>query len=317
MSVIVLGMHRSGTSAVTAAVAALGVPLGDAADQMPAGEDNAAGFHESRSLSAFNELLLLDLQGRWDAPPSLATGWAAAAELAPQRERAAELFAAVHHSPSWVWKDPRLSVLAPFWFEVLDAEPRIVLAFRHPLGVARSLRRRDRLSKTYALALWERTTRLALLHAAGRSTAVVNYTRLVSEQGRVDQWARELAPFVASDVVTPVDDPVPAVASAIEPDLRHNRVDEGAFERDVEATAAQRRLYELLLELEGVHEPLRLPGHIAESARTDVRIAEHRACRSDDMQCPHRRVDIHVAWPLGHASTPASLPGLRRVAPNL
>src|SRR4051812_23392276 len=161
MGVVVLGMHRSGTSAITAAVAALGVPLGVPDDRMAPREENAEGFHESVRITAFNELVLRQMGGRWDAPPRLAAGWHDTQEMSEVRAAAGPLFASVHPTKTWVWKDPRSCLLAPLWWPVLEGDIRIVLVVRHPLAVARSLRRRNWLSKTYSLALWERYTRRA------------------------------------------------------------------------------------------------------------------------------------------------------------
>src|SRR6476646_3131454 len=104
---MVLGMHRSGTSAVTTAIQALGVPLGDPDDQLPPAPDNDAGFGESRLLSQNNEMLLDAFGGRWDAPPDLPRDWEQASmftELIPVER---EVFLQVHPTEQWVWKDPR------------------------------------------------------------------------------------------------------------------------------------------------------------------------------------------------------------------
>ena len=75
IGVFVLGMHRSGTSAVARAVSLLGFSLGDQADLIPPGPDNPRGFWESKSLVVLNDELLSALGGSWDAPPSPSPGW--------------------------------------------------------------------------------------------------------------------------------------------------------------------------------------------------------------------------------------------------
>jgi hypothetical protein len=50
--IVVLGMHRSGTSALTRGLSTLGVGLGDTLH--PAGSDNPTGFWEDRDIIAFN-----------------------------------------------------------------------------------------------------------------------------------------------------------------------------------------------------------------------------------------------------------------------
>ena len=56
VAVLVLGMHRSGTSAVTRVLNLLGAELGD--DLMPAGSDNPGGFWEYRGVVELHERLL-------------------------------------------------------------------------------------------------------------------------------------------------------------------------------------------------------------------------------------------------------------------
>src|SRR5205823_3578402 len=111
--------------------------------------------------------------------------------------RAEELFAAVHATDTWAWKDPRLCILLPFWDGVLGTRHPIVLVFRHPIAVARSLQRRDRLSKTYALALWERHMRLALQHSCRRRVLVTHYTRIMTDRHHLTSWSQEVVQFLS------------------------------------------------------------------------------------------------------------------------
>ncbi|MHB0874384.1 MAG: hypothetical protein ACYC1J_13295, partial [Acidithiobacillus ferrooxidans] len=61
---VVLGMHRSGTSAIARGLQALGASLGDAL--LPAGFDNPKGFWEDRDMLRINEALLAELQSAYD-----------------------------------------------------------------------------------------------------------------------------------------------------------------------------------------------------------------------------------------------------------
>src|SRR5437764_9140277 len=110
MGVFVLGMHRSGTSAVTRAISAFGVPLGHPADAMPPGPDNPEGFAESIALAECNERLLDLAGGRWDAPPELAPGWQSQPPISYERARAEQIFHDVYITTHWVWKDPRVCI---------------------------------------------------------------------------------------------------------------------------------------------------------------------------------------------------------------
>src|SRR4051812_47384663 len=63
-AILVLGMHRSGTSALTRVISLLGAEL--PRRMMPTQDDNAAGFWESLTLVALNNAILSRLQTRWD-----------------------------------------------------------------------------------------------------------------------------------------------------------------------------------------------------------------------------------------------------------
>lgn len=200
MGVVVLGMHRSGTSVATRAINLLGVPMCRPEDVYPPTRWNATGYWESASLAAFDELLLECLGGCSKAPPPLPPGWPDDPRLARLRAVAGRLFAAVFPTGQWVWKDPRACLTLPFWDRALDRRHPVVLVLRDPLAVARSLARRDGRRPEHALALWERYTRSALAASAGRPALVSAYEALVADPAA---WAAEAAAFLARQGVLP------------------------------------------------------------------------------------------------------------------
>ncbi|MBS0381180.1 MAG: glycosyltransferase [Proteobacteria bacterium] len=143
-AVLVLGMHRSGTSASAGLLKILGVDLGR--HLMAPAPDNPKGFWENLDVVAINESLLAGLDRHWDDVRPLPQDWMASASAQQARAAIGELvareFAA---SPLWAAKDPRLSRTAPLWREVLHArgiEPVFVLVVRHPEEVIASLTER-------------------------------------------------------------------------------------------------------------------------------------------------------------------------------
>jgi hypothetical protein len=73
VALLVLGMHRSGTSALTRVLNLLGVALGD--DLMPPGPDNPLGFWEHQGIVSVHEALFAELDRRWDDPRPMPDGW--------------------------------------------------------------------------------------------------------------------------------------------------------------------------------------------------------------------------------------------------
>jgi len=153
MQIIVLGMHRSGTSAVTRLINMMGAYFGPEGSSLGANEHNRKGFWERRDFVQINQLLLaarrcsgLDvrnwpMQNRPPLDPAL---------VQKMRLTALELDA---HRP-WVLKDPRFCITLPDWIEFLEV-PLAVIVARDPFEVARSLEQRDGFPLEYGIALWE------------------------------------------------------------------------------------------------------------------------------------------------------------------
>jgi hypothetical protein len=205
MTVLVLGMHRSGTSLTTRLVNLLGPNLCRPEDLARGRGGNERGHWESVPLVAENDRLLALVASRWWCPP---TGRAEVDRLigdADAREHAREAFERSHPTTPWVWKDPRTCLLLRFWVSALGTRPAAIIASRDPLDIAASLRARDGLSVQLALALWERHMRCALEGADGLATRVTTFQQLAADPAR---WCAATADFLRSAGVqarAPVD----------------------------------------------------------------------------------------------------------------
>lgn len=155
-AIVVLGMHRSGTSSVTGALAMLGAA--PPRTLMAPAEDNPRGFWESIVLADFNDRLLAAGGSRWDDP------WPFDLAAVPAREDLAQeaghlLKAEFGDQSPIVMKDPRICRLFPFWAEVLGATGHdvvVVSPLRDPVEVAASLSSRNGFSQREGLHLWLR-----------------------------------------------------------------------------------------------------------------------------------------------------------------
>src|SRR4051794_4592372 len=72
-AILVLGMHRSGTSAIARMLNLCGADLGR--DLLPAKADNERGFWENKAILALNEKLLENLNLRWHDLVALPDAW--------------------------------------------------------------------------------------------------------------------------------------------------------------------------------------------------------------------------------------------------
>ena len=155
-AILVLGMHRSGTSAVTGALRLCGVELGT--ELMQPGPDNPKGFWEHAGVVAIHDRLLAALGSAWNDPRPLPPGWehGEAARVAAG-ELEALLRAEFGDKPLWAVKDPRMCRLLPLWWPVLErmgVEPAALFVLRHPREVADSLLARNDWPVGLSRLLW-------------------------------------------------------------------------------------------------------------------------------------------------------------------
>ena len=137
VAVPVVGMHRSGTSMVARMLEAGGVEFGDHAELAGPNEDNPLGFWEHEGFRGINEELLRRAGGDWRNPPVLGKDALLNPSNADLQERSRELLASLDGlGPSFGWKDPRTSLVLPFWLHLWTGPMRAICCLRHPAAVA-------------------------------------------------------------------------------------------------------------------------------------------------------------------------------------
>ncbi|HXQ43298.1 MAG TPA: hypothetical protein VN816_01575 [Acidimicrobiales bacterium] len=251
--VFVVGMHRSGTSAVAGMLAQLGIRGPSDEDLIPATSSNQHGHFESKTLTRVDNQLLHILGGTWSAPPSLEPGWEWGREITAVQGSAHQAFHSTFPARPMVWKDPRNCIVLPFWRSVLAPPFAAVFVYRDGLEVAHSLQARDHLTLTHGLALWERYLRSACAGLDGVPTFVAEYGRLLEDPVST---CRSLVGFL-SDVGIDVDRARARTAvDSLDAGLRHRGT---PSHEQAGITANQRDLLALMHPLAGPHHPWRSP----------------------------------------------------------
>tara|TARA_R110001592_G_scaffold215025_2_gene468291 strand:+ start:61237 stop:64716 length:3480 start_codon:yes stop_codon:yes gene_type:complete len=145
--ILVLGAHRSGTSLCAAALECMGAQL--CLPEQYANDENAKGFFEHVDIVAFNDRLLLHLDGAWDNPLFDGPAAIAGADLGEWHVQACRLFDSIFGSvQTAAIKDPRLCQLLDFWMPVFadcgytDDAVYVLHVVRDPVEVALSQRSR-------------------------------------------------------------------------------------------------------------------------------------------------------------------------------
>jgi hypothetical protein len=205
-ALLILGMHRSGTSALAGHCASLGIWFGNRL--LPPRPDNPKGYFEAIDVMLANDQLVTLLFGGWHSP----LAWSDVERSFPlDHPRITELQQALRDALRtlasggrlWAVKDPRLSRLLPVWWPLLrelDVDAGIVMAVRRPAEVIASLEQRDCIGPTTARLLWLRHVAEPLAYALDYDLqiAVMPYHELLIAPERVSERLRSIGLAVES-----------------------------------------------------------------------------------------------------------------------
>jgi hypothetical protein len=182
-AIIVLGMHRSGTSATAGMLGKMGCDLPE--DLMKAADTNEKGFFESNKVVSLNDEILRSAQMSWSDLKRFPDTWHAsptAQEFAQNAKRI--LLEEYGASRLFVLKDPRHCRLVPFWEDVLadqGVKPKYLCIHRNPFEVAASLMRRDEYEPICGQFLWLRHVLDSEISTRGKERIFVSYDQVLSD----------------------------------------------------------------------------------------------------------------------------------------
>ena len=179
--VVVLGMHRSGTSAITRGLEVLGVKLGD--NLYPAAIDNPKGFWEDTDFLGINEELLAHLDYSVDRLGLIDWQMPSTAIVESLELKAEKLVSErCKKNALWGFKDPRTARLLPFWqavFERVGCDVRYVIATRNPISIVESLYKRSGFEGGITFYLWLEHLIPAISGTINAKGVVVDYDQLL------------------------------------------------------------------------------------------------------------------------------------------
>lgn len=245
-ALVIVGMHRSGTSATTGALRCLGVQLGPKLYSGHA-DINAKGYFEHSDIADANEEALLALGSAWDDILLKPAGWWENPLLTTHATRIRRYIRRdFGRSALWALKDPRVCRLLPWWLAMLAAEgvkPYFLFVVRDPEAVYRSLEKRDGFSREKAYLLWSLHYLEAEHWSRGHPRTFMDFDAFLDAP--LDQFNRAEH---ALDLEFPVSprNAAPCLEQFLSKDLRHHRGATGEAD-DPPAVALGRDLHRALL----------------------------------------------------------------------
>ncbi|TRW94572.1 hypothetical protein FNJ84_18940 [Paracoccus sp. M683] len=253
VALLVLGMHRSGTSALTRIISLAGAGL--PRTMIPAGDGNRTGHWESSELVRTNDRIFEAFGltwSDWQSPDLAAVSFRDRAMM--ESDLARVIRKEFGPDDMIVVKDPRICRLVPQYlsvFDEMDCRVVPVLAFRHPQEVILSLSARsswpDDKSALDAALLWLVHTLEAEHETRHLDRIVVSYDRTMrdwrSVVADIEQCGQITLPNGADVIGT-------AVAEFLNTDERHHNKHGDFFARDTLTMGWVRSVYEAMRLLE-------------------------------------------------------------------
>jgi hypothetical protein len=218
-----MGMHRSGTSALSGILSTLGAQ--HPRTLLPPNDDNPRGYWESHRLMVFHDQLLREAGSSWSDWDSLDPEWIDSSAADTFRARLPELIAQEFGKARLLLiKDPRISRFPRFWLDSLarlSITPKVVICVRHPGEVAQSLEARNDFGKMRSQLLWLRHMLDAEFATRGIERSFIHYDTLLRDwSGQTRKLGKDLKirwPRRYSDVATEIE-------HFLTSSLRHSRV---------------------------------------------------------------------------------------------
>lgn len=223
-AILILGMHRSGTSAITGALRHLGLRL--PADLMPGDRNNGLGYFESLRVNSLMERLLHAANSRWHDWRSLDLSAASPPAVKEIRDELLRLLVDEgREEPLLGVKDPRICRAVPFWLDLLreiGREPVAVLVLRQPLEIAKSLSKRDGMPMDKALLLWLRHLLDAERNTRSIPRVFVEYDELMRDWAVV---ANRISAALSFEWPTRAQAVADEITGFVRSELRHWKTD--------------------------------------------------------------------------------------------
>jgi hypothetical protein len=220
VALFVMGMSRSGTSALTRVLSLCGGTL--PAVLFGANRANPLGHWEPRAALDLNEAILYRHGSNWFDPTLRLQEEGAfdAEEKAACIAKIRAFLTTLPAAPLVLIKEPRIAALSGVWFEaarLAGFDIAAVIAVRHPQEVIASLAARDRVSPELSSALWLKYNLLAERHTRALPRAFVEYTNLL------DNWRREITRISAALAIDLNTRDEGAIEEFLKQDLRRQR----------------------------------------------------------------------------------------------
>ena len=182
MQLIVMGMHRAGTSVLARLLNMMGAYYGPEGIHFGASAENAKGFWERKDILKLHQDIFSSQNIDWDKPTALDIE----SLLNDDKHSLAikNLLLELEAHRPWMLKDPRMCLLFPLWKPLLEM-PVCIHINRPPIQVAQSLQQRSGMPLHVGVALWEYYNLKAFSASADVPRVLIQHQELMTQPTQV------------------------------------------------------------------------------------------------------------------------------------
>jgi hypothetical protein len=214
--VFIIGMHRSGTSALGGVLESLGLTVGKSV--MPPRPDNPKGFYENLALTELHDKFLKSIGSSWDDSIPVVERHFQGEAASRFQSKLLPLLIEEYGEGRPLIKDPRICRLMPLWVPLIKehfTEARFILPIRHPVAVAHSLVQRGELTIDDSLKLW-------VVHVIEAERSSRDFPRAFTTYDALMQCPVETMLGLARSAGLPENGVAAAVSKQIDSTLQHH-----------------------------------------------------------------------------------------------
>lgn len=213
----VLGMHRSGTSALAGTLHHFGFDYGS--DLMPSSEGNPKGYFENNLVYQHDRYMMSQAKANWDTYTMTVDDIPKEKQIEYIKRAEEILISEFANADKIAIKDPRICILFPIWEQAcknLGIDIKVIIPYRNPTEVAMSLETRNKFSHQKSYLVWAHYFLMAELQSRDYPRIFTSFDSLVTE---TDKMLEVLSQFLDISIT---DGMRAKIDDFLDKDIKHN-----------------------------------------------------------------------------------------------
>ncbi|CAA6826102.1 MAG: Unknown protein, partial [uncultured Sulfurovum sp.] len=224
----ILGMHRSGTSALAGVLNIMGLEFGSELTK-PSEKENPKGFFENIFVQVLNKKIFSENNSSWD-DYTFDINNIEKKDIDKYIKEAKNILKdEFQYVDNFAIKDPRICLLFPIWEQAcldMEIEIKIIIPYRNPLEVAASLKKRNGFSYEFSFILWMKHFLLSENYSRKYNRIFISFDDLIY---KTPITLKEILDFLGIDLRKKMQE---NIDDFLDKNIKHNNIPIKNFSKD-------------------------------------------------------------------------------------